>query len=62
MAWGSTVFTPTWCQSPDDWASRFAAFLWTSCPCCMVFRGIIIGTFLSGIFWLVAFLLYANLN
>jgi len=43
LAWASVTFVPTWCQSEQDWASRFANYLWTSCPCCMLFRGITIG-------------------
>ena len=51
-AWGSATFTPTWCQSPTDWASRFANYLWTSCPCCMLFRGLALGFLVSGVLWL----------
>ena len=53
LAWGSTTFTPTWCQSPEDWASRFSNYLWTSCPCCMLFRGLALGFFISGVLWLL---------
>jgi len=45
MAWGSVKFTPTLCQDESHWSSRFAVYLHTSCPCCMIFRGLIIGLF-----------------
>ena len=53
FAWGSTVFTPTWCQSETDWAARVSNYLWTSCPCCMLFRGLILGGILSGVLWAI---------
>ena len=60
LAWGSTNFTPTWCQSPTDWASRFALYLWTSCPCCMLFRGLALGFFASIPLWLLIVFLVAS--
>ena len=47
LAWGSTKFTPTWCQTETHWTARFAKWLWTSCPCCALFRGIMIGLVLG---------------
>jgi hypothetical protein len=43
LAWASTVFVPTWCQNEQHWTARFANSLFTTCPCCMIFRGITIG-------------------
>lgn len=54
LAWASTVFTPMWCQSDTHWTAKFATHLWTSCPCCMVFRGITIGAVLTTALWLIS--------
>jgi hypothetical protein len=43
MAWASQVITPKWCQSPEHWTARLTEYLFTSCPCCLVFRGLVIG-------------------
>lgn len=43
MAWVSHRFLPNWCQTPQHWTSRIAQQLWTDCPCCLLFRGIVIG-------------------
>ena len=58
FAWASTIFTPTWCQNETHWTGRFAKFLWTSCPCCLLFRGVFLGLFISGILWLPLIVLY----
>jgi hypothetical protein len=57
LAWASATFVPMWCQTPEHWSSRFASTLWTSCPCCMIFRGIAIGVIMSSIIWSVLTLL-----
>lgn len=43
MAWLSTKVTPTWCQTEDHWTSRLTQNLFTDCPCCLLFRGIVMG-------------------
>lgn len=53
LAWGSTTFTPTWCQNDKHWSARFANSLFTTCPCCMVFRGIVIGVTISSLLWIL---------
>lgn len=57
LAWASTVFTPTWCQNEQHWTARFAASLFTTCPCCMIFRGIAIGFTLGVTLCLISTLL-----
>ena len=57
FAWGSHKFTPGWCQTPEHWTSRFANYLWTDCPCCMLFRGIVVGLFAGIAFSWVLFVL-----
>ena len=55
MAWASHKLTPAWCQSPGHWSSRLSAYLWSDCPCCLFFRGVVLGLglgFLSA--WLLA--------
>jgi len=51
MAWGSSTFLPDWCQTEEHWTSRFANFLYTSCPCCMIWRGMFMGG--SIVFWIM---------
>jgi len=53
LAWSSQTFLKNWCQTEEHWTSRFANYLYTSCPCCMVFRGLTIGIITSTLFWLV---------
>jgi hypothetical protein len=43
MAWASYRFTPAWCQSKTHWTSRIAQYLFTDCPCCQLFRGLVVG-------------------
>lgn len=43
MAWVSWRFLPCWCQTPEHWTSRLTQYLFTDCPCCLLFRGITIG-------------------
>lgn len=47
MAWGSRVFLPSWCDTPEHWTSRLMQYFQTSCPCCLFFRGIVVGLFLG---------------
>lgn len=36
-------FLPRWCQTSQHWTSRLTQHLWTDCPCCLLFRGIVVG-------------------
>ena len=54
FAWASYRLTPTWCQDEDHWTSRVTQYLFTDCPCCLLFRGLSVG-FLAG--WLSALLM-----
>lgn len=53
LAWASVNTTPKWCQDETHWSNKIADYLFTTCPCCMMFRGIIIGAALSSILWLI---------
>ena len=53
LAWASVTFTPAWCQNEQHWSARFANYLFTSCPCCMFYRGCVIGLLLAIPLWLV---------
>lgn len=43
MAWVSYKFLGSWCQTEDHWTSRTTQYLFTDCPCCLLFRGLSIG-------------------
>ncbi|MGY2987697.1 hypothetical protein [Bradyrhizobium sp. USDA 4508] len=43
FAWASYKFMPSWCESPEHWTSRTTNYLFTDCPCCLLFRGIAVG-------------------
>jgi len=62
LAWSSVTFMPNWCQTPEHWTSRFANTLFTTCPCCMIFRGLSIGFLLSTAFWLAILILILLLS
>jgi hypothetical protein len=47
MAWGSRTFLPKWCDTPEHWTSRLSGYFHTSCPCCLWFRGVIVGIALT---------------
>jgi hypothetical protein len=56
FAWASYHVVPTWCQARKDrdhWTVRFVNSLYTSCSCCMFFRGILIGFAASVPLWLL---------
>jgi len=38
---------PKACQSPDHPSTRFVDYFFTSCPCCMFYRGFFIGALIS---------------
>jgi hypothetical protein len=63
LAWASTTFVPTWCQNDTHWTGRLTKHLWTSCPCCMMFRGLVLGVVLSlGVVLPILILLLVLLN
>jgi len=43
FAWASYTILPNWCQTPEHWTSRLTQYLFTDCPCCLLFRGITVG-------------------
>ncbi|MGY3615683.1 hypothetical protein [Bradyrhizobium sp. USDA 10063] len=43
FAWASYRLTPGWCQTEDHWTSRLTRYLFTDCPCCLLFRGVVVG-------------------
>ena len=43
LAYVSYKFLPNWCQTPEHWTSRVTQYLFTDCPCCILFRGLSIG-------------------
>jgi hypothetical protein len=47
FAWSSHKFVPAWCQTPEHFSSRITQWLWTDCPCCMLWRGIALGVFVG---------------
>ena len=51
LAWASSSFVPFWCQDEQHWTGRLANYLYTSCPCCMIFRGLALGCIAASIWW-----------
>jgi len=47
FAYLSHKLTPSWCQTPEHWTSRLTQYLFTDCPCCILFRGISVGLLLG---------------
>jgi hypothetical protein len=43
LAWASHKLLPGWCHSEDHWTARVTQYLFTDCPCCMLFRGLTLG-------------------
>lgn len=58
LAWSSRTFVPAWCDTPEHWTSKFAGYFHTSCPCCLLFRGIILGAFFIFVLDIVAAIVY----
>lgn len=49
FTWGAgTLPFRKWCQTPEHWTAKVSAYLFTDCPCCLVFRGMTIGAVLAG--------------
>jgi hypothetical protein len=54
MAYASYKFLPNWCQTPEHWTSRLTQYLFTDCPCCLLFRGVSIGIWIGfALSWLI---------
>jgi len=47
MAAASQVVTPNWCETEEHWTSKVTEYLFTTCPCCLIWRGLFLG-FISG--------------
>jgi len=58
MAWTSHKVLPNFCQTDDHWTGKLAKVFFTTCPCCMLWRGITIG-FLPGLLATIVVLLTA---
>ena len=46
LAFFSMLIAPNLCEKPGTWAVRLTEWMWTSCSCCLYFRGIFTGLFL----------------
>lgn len=53
MAFISTRFLPDWCQTEDHWTSRTTQYLFTDCPCCLLFRGLSLGLIAGFLFGVI---------
>lgn len=53
FAWVSYRFLPGWCESDDHWTSRATQYLFTDCPCCLFFRGVVVGLIIDAPLWLI---------
>jgi len=53
FAWASFFFTPGWCRTPEHWTSRTAQYVFTDCPCCLLWRGLVLGYLAGGIIGLI---------
>ena len=58
FAWGSYRVTPNFCQTPEHFSSKLANYLFVDCPCCLLWRGIVLG-FLPGLLLVIVILLWA---
>ena len=57
FAAASLKFVPSWCQENEHhWTNRLSDYLYTSCPCCKLFRGIVLGLVASSLFWIAVIL------
>lgn len=43
LAWASLTFLEPWCNKPSHFTSELTAKLYTSCPCCLLWRGLVLG-------------------
>src|SRR5262245_44355955 len=47
LAFLSRTFVPSWCNTPIHWTASLTDYLFTDCPCCLLFRGLFIGFLVS---------------
>jgi hypothetical protein len=59
MAWTSQKFLRNWCQTPEHWTSRVTNYLYTSCPCCMFYRGVALATIIQVPLFVIVLILVA---
>lgn len=45
LAYFSYTLFPSWCQTENHWTSRVTQYLFTDCPCCLLLRGLVLGSF-----------------
>ncbi|MBO4228433.1 hypothetical protein GRB70_39745 [Bradyrhizobium neotropicale] len=57
MAWGSQTFVSSWCASETHWTSRATEHVFTDCPCCLFFRGCLIGSAITMMAWAMGFVI-----
>lgn len=54
LAWASDILLPKACSTPGTIMSRISNYMWTSCSCCLFWRGAVMGVaggaFLSYVF------------
>jgi hypothetical protein len=43
IAWLTTQVMPDACSTPGNIMPRISNYLWTSCPCCLFWRGALFG-------------------
>jgi len=49
MAWVSYFALSDWCQTPEHFSSRLTRYLFTDCPCCLLWRGLALGYLVGGV-------------
>lgn len=54
LAFVSYHVLPSWCSTPEHWTSRLTGYLFTDCPCCLLFRGIVVGIAISLVFFSIS--------
>lgn len=49
FAWFSDLLTPKGCETHGAVMATISNYLWTSCPCCLFWRGAVFGAFIPTI-------------
>lgn len=62
FAWASLNFFGPWCSTPEHWTSRLTHYLFTSCPCCLLFRGAALGAAVSCVVFSMLLILFFALK
>lgn len=47
MAFVSLILLDSWCKDADHWTARITEYLFTTCPCCLLWRGLSVGALLG---------------